>query len=58
MREGDISFEWFHGRGWRRRRQWFSGWEAGRKDGRRAGREMREVGVMQPVPFRINPSSA
>ena len=33
-------------------------WGAGRKGGRRAGREMRVVGVMQPVPFRINPSSA
>ena len=27
-------------------------WGAGRKDGRRAGREMREVGVMQPFSFR------
>ena len=35
MREGDISFEWFHGRGWRRRRQWFSGL-GGREKGRAA----------------------
>ena len=32
-------------------------WGTGRKDGRRAGREMREVGFMRPLPFRIKPCS-